>query len=109
VPAVGPITFASRLVAALLFLTFVIGQAPHTVHHLFDPEYLGDECPFATAGERLPGVDADAVGLDHGLAWELSQHQPALLRLPEAVVPGPVARAPPLPASSLASRSSPRF
>jgi len=92
----------------LLFLSFVIGQAPHTVHHLFEPEHTGDECPFATAGDRLPGLGAEVTGLDEDLAWELTRQQPAPSRLLEILVRGPFARAPPQLASSLASLSSPR-
>jgi hypothetical protein len=50
VRAASPLTFVSRLFVALLFLGFVVEQAPHTVHHVFDPEYTGEECPVATAG-----------------------------------------------------------
>jgi hypothetical protein len=102
VRAVGPVTIVSRFFAALLFLSFVIEQAPHTVHHLFEPEHAESECPFAKAGERLPGLGAEAIGVDHGPAWELVGPSPAPPRLPEVLVRGPFARAPPPLASSLA-------
>ncbi|MGH7313399.1 MAG: hypothetical protein ACREJV_09515, partial [Candidatus Rokuibacteriota bacterium] len=103
---VGPVTVASRLLATLLFASFVIGQAPHSVHHLFELEPTGDECPFATAGERLPGLGADVIGFDHGLTWGPAVHRPAPSRFPGRLVQGPLARAPPRLVSSLASLSS---
>ncbi|HEY7362526.1 MAG TPA: hypothetical protein VIE37_00345 [Methylomirabilota bacterium] len=100
--AASPLTFVSRLFVALLFLGFVVEQAPHTVHHVFDPEYTGEECPFATAGDRSPGLGAEAIGVDHGPAWHPVAPAPAPARLPDVLVQGPLARAPPRLVSSLA-------
>jgi hypothetical protein len=95
VHAVGPLTVVSRLFAALLFLSFVVGQAPHTVHHIFEPEHTDSECPFASAGERLPGLGADVTGFDHGQTWASDERPPASPRLPGTVVSSSLARAPP--------------
>jgi hypothetical protein len=91
----GPLTVVSRLFAALLFLSFVISQAPHTVHHLFEPDHTDTECPFASAGDRLPGLGAEVTGFDHGQTWASDQHPPASPRLPSTVVSSSLARAPP--------------
>jgi hypothetical protein len=102
VQAVGPLTLVCRTLAALLFLAFVIGQAPHTVHHLFEPDHAEAECPFATAGDRLPGLDAASLELDERPAWTSNEHLPAPPRLPGAVPSSSLARAPPRAASALA-------
>lgn len=99
---VGLLINAGRCLAALLFLGFLVEQAPHSVHHLFDPGYTAEECPFATAGERLPGLGAEAIGFDHGPAWEPVGPPPALPRLREILLRSPFARAPPRFASLLA-------
>jgi hypothetical protein len=97
-----------RLLAVLLFAGFVIGQAPHSVHHLFEVERIADDCPFATAGDRVPGLGADGIGLHGDLSSEPARDQPAPSRLPGVHVQSPLPRAPPRAASSLASISSPR-
>jgi hypothetical protein len=88
-------TVVSRFLVALLFLAFVIEQAPHIVHHFFDLEHAGAECPFATAGERLPGLGAEAIDVDHDPAPELRTPLPGAPALPDTLVRGPFARAPP--------------
>lgn len=100
--AASPVTSVSRFLVALLFLAFLIEQAPHIVHHFFDLEHAGAECPFATAGERLLGLGAEAIGVDYGPAGELLAHSPAPSLLPDVLVQGPFPRAPPRLASSLA-------
>ncbi len=100
--AASSVTIVGRLLIALLFVTFLIEQAPHLVHHFFDPEYTGEECSFATSGERLPGLGAEAIGFDYGPGGELLAHSPAPSLLLDVLVRGPFARAPPRPASSLA-------
>jgi hypothetical protein len=102
VRAASPLTFVSRLFVALLFLGFVVEQAPHTVHHVFDPEYTGEECPFATSGERLPGLGAEVVAFEHGQAWQPVGPPPAPAQRPAILVGGPFARAPPRLVLSLA-------
>jgi hypothetical protein len=99
---VGPLTLVCRVLAALLFLAFVVGQAPHTVHHLFEPEHAEADCPFATAGDRLPGLDAAGVELNERPAWTSNERLPAPSRLPGAVPSSALARAPPRVASALA-------
>jgi hypothetical protein len=65
------------LLTAAAFCVFVVGLAPHLVHHVFDHEHVQPDCPFATAAER------------HQAAPELV---PAVLTpdvVPEALVLGP--------------------
>jgi hypothetical protein len=88
-----------RLAAALLFLGFVAEQAPHRVHHLFDPVEAQAECDFAVAGERLPGL-AMAVECPPAIvSWGLvAPGAPAAAPVGPALIPGRP-RAPPAVAS----------
>jgi hypothetical protein len=49
------------LLVALGLVVYLIAQAPHLVHHLFDPEEFPTDCPLATAGDRLPGIEPHLV------------------------------------------------
>ena len=51
---------ASLLVAGA-FVAFLATQAPHLVHHFFEPEHVKDECPFAANGERTGGLETQPV------------------------------------------------
>ena len=44
-----------------VFVAFLVTQAPHLVHHFFEPEHVGDECPFAANGERTGGLTTQPV------------------------------------------------
>ena len=99
--AVGSLAVICRLFAALLFLSFVIDQAPHSVHHLFEPEHTDAECPFASAGERLPGLGAEVTALDHDQTKASDERPPASPRLPGTIVSSSLARAPPRLSSPL--------
>ena len=53
-----------RRVSLLLvgaFVAFLVTQAPHLVHHFFEPDHVRDECPFAANGERTGGLTAQPV------------------------------------------------
>ena len=54
---------AAGLLFAALFVAFVVTQAPHLVHHFFEPELVQDECPFAASGERTGGLQVDPVAV----------------------------------------------
>jgi hypothetical protein len=64
--AVGrPVSWRSvtSLLAASAFMTFLVTQAPHLVHHFFDPELVQDECPFAANGDRTGGLQIEPVAI----------------------------------------------
>jgi hypothetical protein len=54
-----------RIVAplmALLLLAVAVEQAPHTVHHVFEPEAEAQpECLLAVSAERTPAMVAEIV------------------------------------------------
>ena len=43
------------------FVAFLVTQAPHLVHHFFEPEQVVDECPFAANGDRTGGLTTQPV------------------------------------------------
>jgi hypothetical protein len=51
------------LLFAGLFVVFLVSQAPHLVHHFFEPQLVQDECPFAASGERTGGLEAQPVAV----------------------------------------------
>src|SRR5919201_345305 len=69
------------LLTAAAFGLFVVGLAPHLVHHVFDHEHVQPDCPLAMAAERhqaapelvlpllMPDVAPETVvaGPDRGL------------------------------------------
>ncbi|MGH7392182.1 MAG: hypothetical protein ACREM3_22385 [Candidatus Rokuibacteriota bacterium] len=89
----------AALLSAAFLLAFLVEISPHLVHHAFEPDHVGEECPFATAAERQPSV-AEPVA-------ELAPAAPASAALDPAPVVAdlrytpalPDARAPP-PASA---------
>jgi hypothetical protein len=47
---------------AVCLLTFVVVQAPHTVHHIFESETVNDhECAFNNAVERSSATTVEVV------------------------------------------------
>ena len=50
----------SLLLSGLL-VVFLVRQAPHLVHHFFEPEHVQDECPLAASGDRTHGLQAEPV------------------------------------------------
>jgi hypothetical protein len=44
-----------------LFVVFLVRQAPHLVHHFFEPEHVQNECPLAASGDRTHGLQAEPV------------------------------------------------
>ena len=53
----------TSLLVAGAFMAFLVTQAPHLVHHFFDPELVQDECPFAANGERTGGLQIEPVAI----------------------------------------------
>ncbi|PYN88908.1 MAG: hypothetical protein DMD87_06890 [Candidatus Rokuibacteriota bacterium] len=71
----GPSAWRRRvsLLVAGAFVAFLAAQAPHLVHHFFEPEHVNDECPFAANGERTGGLETRPVTLaaiaDVSIPW----------------------------------------
>jgi hypothetical protein len=91
-----------RVVTLLLagaFVAFVATQAPHLVHHVFEPDLVRDECPFAASGERTGGLQIEPVA--GVVTSEVSTPaRPVVLLAPRSVVRhAPLGRAPPAPAA----------
>lgn len=81
---------ATSLLIACAFMAFLVTQAPHLVHHFFDPELVQDECPFAANGERTGGLQIEPVAI-------VTVAHVSTPVLPAAVFePGSVAHATPL-------------
>ena len=60
-----PVSWRSvtSLLLACAFVVFIATQAPHLVHHFFEPEHVQDECPFAANGERTGGLQIEPVAV----------------------------------------------
>jgi hypothetical protein len=71
---------ASGLLGAAIFVTFLISQAPHLVHHIFEPDSTQDECPLASAGER-PAACATPTAIIP-LSIPVAEQLPAIAPLP---------------------------
>jgi hypothetical protein len=57
---VSPRTLTSLFLAGA-FVAFLVSQAPHLVHHFFEPDLVQDECPFAASGDRIGGLQTEPV------------------------------------------------
>ena len=86
------------LLLAALFVAFVVQQAPHLVHHFFEPEHVQDECPFAASAERAGALQTDAVVV---ATWDVSESAlaPSVPSTPSVVPAASRGRAPPVPVS----------
>ena len=86
------------LLLSALFVAFVVQQAPHLVHHFFEPEHVQDECPFAASAERTGALQADAVVI---AIWDVKESAPptSILLTPAIVLAASRGRAPPVPVS----------
>ena len=95
---VNPWRRSLSLLPAVLFVAFVVQQAPHLVHHFFEPEHVTDECPFAASAERSSALQADAVVV---AIWDLRESTiPAAFPTAPSVVPAASrGRAPPFSVS----------
>ena len=86
------------LLLSALFVAFVVQQAPHLVHHFFEPEHVQDECPFAASAERTGALQADAVVI---AIWDVKESAPptSIPSTPTVVPAASRGRAPPVPVS----------
>ena len=88
-------SLAARLVLAILFATYLVEQAPHLVHHLFEHhEEVQADCVFLVAADRqsaatpettflLPAVDPVACGpLAPDAGWSAHHPRPGAARAP---------------------------
>jgi hypothetical protein len=48
-----------RLVVGALFVAYLIAQAPHLVHHFFEPDEAQADCVFLAAAERHQAAPTD--------------------------------------------------
>jgi len=91
-------TLSCRVASLLLagaFVVFLATQAPHLVHHFFQPDLVQDECPFAASGERTGGLEVQPVTVV-AISEVSTPALPAVLPAPPSVVPAaPRGRAPP--------------
>ena len=88
------------LLTAILHVVFLIAQAPHTVHHFFEPEVeQQNECAFAAAAERSTGATATSISLAPlaGVELPVTAVSVPLFARPVVAVSGP--RAPPVSAA----------
>jgi hypothetical protein len=53
----------TSLLLAGAFAAFIAAQAPHLVHHFFEPDLVQDECPFAANGERTGGLQIEPIAV----------------------------------------------
>ena len=81
---------ATSLLLGFAFVAFIAAQAPHLVHHFFEPDLVQDECPFAASGERTGGLQIEPIAI-------VAVSGVSALVLPAArFEPGSVAHATPL-------------
>jgi hypothetical protein len=89
----------TSLLLAGAFVAFIAAQAPHLVHHFFEPDHVQDECPFAANGERTGGLQIEPVSVV-AVSDVSTPVRPAALSVPASVAhAAPLGRAPPAPLS----------
>ena len=92
-------TLSGRVASLLLagaFVAFVATQAPHLVHHFFQPDLVQDECPFAASGDRTGGLQLEPIVVVVTTPEVSTPALPAVLPAPPSVVPAASrSRAPP--------------
>ena len=81
------------------FVAFLATQAPHLVHHFFQPDLVKDECPFAASGERTGGLPIEPIAVVATPEVSTPALPVVFLAPPSVVRPGPLGRAPPAPVS----------
>ena len=88
-----------NLLVAGAFVAFLAMQAPHLVHHFFEPDHVKDECPFAANGERTGGLETKPVALVALADVSTPCLTTTLLAVPSVAPAVPRGRAPPAPTS----------
>ena len=89
-------TAAGGALTAAFFVALLITQAPHLVHHLFDPDHQQSECIFAAGAERTHAVEPDTVTVAPAALVQAAAPAPAEPSLPSPALTPSDARAPPL-------------
>ena len=85
----------SRLLVGALFVAYLVAQAPHLVHHLFEPDETQADCVFLAAAERHQAAPTDDP-TPPAAGTEVSVVPPAPVSGAIPHAPGPAgARAPP--------------
>jgi hypothetical protein len=95
-PSTSRVRALVPVLAAAAYLAFLVWQAPHTVHHFFEPEVeKQNECALSAAAERSSGTTVPSFSLAPVAALELSlaPAAPTLVSRLTTSVLGP--RAPP--------------
>lgn len=87
---------AGGALTAVFFGALLVAQAPHLVHHLFDPDHQQSECVFAAGAERTHAVEADAVTVAPAVLVQAADPVPTGPSLPSPALAPSAARAPPL-------------
>jgi hypothetical protein len=86
---------APHLLAALLFLGWLVAQSPHLVHHLLEGERAQDECALAASADRVTGLSPDIVVLLVEPGWLPRLDAQLTPAPPTRSLPSAEARAPP--------------
>jgi hypothetical protein len=73
---------ASGVLGAAILVIFLISQAPHLVHHIFEPDGTQDECPLASAGERPAACTTPTAILPPSIP--VAEHSPTAAPLPRS-------------------------
>lgn len=86
---------------AVAYVAYLVWQAPHTVHHFFEPPDVEaqNECALNASAERVAGTTVAPIAIAPVAAVEppLPAATPAPQQCPSLAGPGP--RAPPHPAA----------
>jgi hypothetical protein len=86
-----------HLLTTLAFLAFVVGQSPHLVHHVFEPDDAEAECVFAMSSDRVCAVAPVVVSLVVDLVPKAEVPIAAIPSVPVRPLAPGIARAPPPP------------
>lgn len=90
---------AASLLLSGLFVAFLVTQAPHLVHHFFEPDHVQNECPYAASGDRTGGLQVEPAALVVILAVATTGVAPTIPVAPSVPVLAFLGRAPPVPVS----------
>ena len=88
---------AASLFLAGAFVAFLVTQAPHLVHHFFEPDLVQDECPYAASGDRAGGLQIEPVVVLVNLDGSAPAPTAIFSEPPSVIVAASLGRAPPSP------------
>jgi hypothetical protein len=86
----------TSLLLAGAFVAFLVTQAPHLVHHFFEPDLVQDECPFAASGDRAGGLQIEPVTVIVILDGAAAAPSAVVSEPPNVIVEASLGRAPPV-------------